>query len=367
MEAYLGYFLYVLSLLTVGGIYAIFALGLNVQWGFAGLFNVGIVGFAAVGAYTYALLTTAESTFHLGGFGLPLPLGMVAGMVMAAFIAGLIGVICIRLRSDYLAIATIGIAEIIKLVLKNETQVTNGPRGISKIPRAWEHYSEERFYTSWPLNWFAEAKQWQAFFDGLPSWWWQPCFATTILLIMYLVYRLLERARVSPWGRMMTAIRENESAARAAGKDVTRRRIEAFVIGAAIMGFAGALFAQHLRLIEPTNTFDPAKVTFLVWVMLILGGSGNNRGAMVGAFLIWTIWSASELLIGGTISLIGSIAEGLDTTALTTRAGFLRMMLIGIFLQIILQKFPGGILPEVRPASPHRAKTSKSGTTGDQT
>ena len=356
MEAYLGYLLYFLSLATVGGIYAIFALGLNVQWGFAGLFNVGIVGFAAVGAYTYALLTTAESTFHYGGLGLPLPVGMFVAMVASAVIAGVIGLICIRLRSDYLAIATIGIAEIIKLILKNETEVTNGPRGINKIPRAWEHFSEERFYSSWPMSWFNTPDGWAVFFDALPHWWWQPCFAATVLFCMYVIYRMLERARISPWGRMMTAIRENEPAARAAGKNVTARRVEAFVIGAAIMGFAGALFAQHLRLIEPTNTFDPAKVTFLVWVMLILGGSGSNRGAMLGAFLIWTIWSASELMIGGIIDLAGYVFQTFDTGVLATRAGFLRMMLIGILMQVVLQKYPAGILPEVRPASPRSNK-----------
>ena len=356
MEAYLGYLLYFLSLATVGGIYAIFALGLNVQWGFAGLFNVGIVGFAAVGAYTYALLTTAESTFHYGGLGLPLPVGMFVAMVASAVIAGVIGLICIRLRSDYLAIATIGISEIIKLILKNETEVTNGPRGINKIPRAWEHFSEERFYSSWPMSGFNTPEGWAVFFDALPNWWWQPCFAATVLFCMYVIYRMLERARISPWGRMMTAIRENEPAARAAGKNVTARRVEAFVIGAAIMGFAGALFAQHLRLIEPTNTFDPAKVTFLVWVMLILGGSGNNRGAMLGAFLIWTIWSASELMIGGIIDLAGYVFQSFDTGVLATRAGFLRMMLIGILMQVVLQKYPAGILPEVRPASPQSNK-----------
>jgi len=356
MEAYLGYLLYFLSLATVGGIYAIFALGLNVQWGFAGLFNVGIVGFAAVGAYTYALLTTAESTFHYGGLDLPLPVGMFVAMVASAVIAGVIGLICIRLRSDYLAIATIGIAEIIKLILKNETEVTNGPRGINKIPRAWEHFSEERFYSSWPMSWFNTPDGWAVFFDALPHWWWQPCFAATVLFCMYVIYRMLERARISPWGRMMTAIRENEPAARAAGKNVTARRVEAFVIGAAIMGFAGALFAQHLRLIEPTNTFDPAKVTFLVWVMLILGGSGNNRGAMLGAFLIWTIWSASELMISGIIDLAGYVFQTFDTGLLATRARFLRMMLIGILMQVVLQKYPAGILPEVRPASPRSNK-----------
>ena len=356
-----GILLYVLSLLTVGGIYAIFALGLNVQWGFAGLFNVGIAGFAAIGAYTYALLTTAGSSYHLGGFGLPLPLGMAAGMVTSAFVAGIIGIVCIRLRSDYLAIATIGIAEIIKLIFKNETEITNGPRGINRIPRFWEHFSEERFYSSWPLSWFGTPESWEGFFDHLPNWWWQPFFAGTVLIVMLVIYVMLERARTSPWGRMMTAIRENEPAARASGKNVTARRIEAFVIGAAIMGLAGALFAQHLRLIEPTNTFDPSKVTFLVWVMLILGGSGNNRGAMLGAFLIWTISSASELLITGVIDVLIYTFDGVDMGPLRTRAGFLRMMLIGLLLQVILQKFPRGILPEVRPASPKGIKTKSAG------
>ena len=300
MEQLLGYFLYLMSLLTVGGIYALLALGLNVQWGFAGLFNAGIAGFAAIGAYTYALLTTAESTFHYGGFGLPLFIGELASMILAGIMAAIIGFICIRLRADYLAIATIGIAEIIKLIIKNESQITNGPRGINKIPRTWDHITEERFYSGVPYNWIQDNQDWEKLFDVLPYWWWQPVFAATILAIIFFVYLLLERARLSPWGRMMTAIRENEGAASAAGKNVTRRRIEAFILGAIIMGLAGAFLAQHVKLIEPTQTFDPSKMTFLVWVMLIAGGSGNNRGAILGAFLVWFIWSSSELAVSYT-------------------------------------------------------------------
>ncbi len=351
MDQLLGYFLYFLSLLTVGGIYALFALGLNVQWGFAGLFNVGIAGFAAVGAYTYAILTTDASPFHYGGLGLPLVIGGIAAMLLSGLVAGVIGVICIRLRADYLAIATIGIAEIIKLFLKNQTELTNGPRGINKIPRTWEHLSEERFYTSVPMSWISDAAGWEGFFAMLPRWWWQPMFAVTILVFVLIVYLLLERARLSPWGRMMTALRENEPAARAAGKNVTRRRIEAFILGAVIMGMAGALFAQHLRLIDPTNTFDAAKMTFLIWVMLIAGGSGNNRGAILGAFLIWTIWSASELVINGAIDIFGTYQDTFDVGVLRTRAGYLRMLLIGLLLQFILQRYPSGILPESRPAA----------------
>ena len=238
MEIFLGYFLYAMSLLTVGGIYALLALGLNVQWGFAGLFNAGVAGFAAIGAYTYALLTTAESQFHFGGLELPLVVGDILAMIFAGIVATIIGLICIRLRADYLAIATIGIAEIIKLILKNETDITNGPRGINKIPRTWEHFTEERFYTNFPMNLFLNQKGWEAFFASIPKWWWQPFFAITIILIVIITYFFLEKLRVSPWGRMMTAIRENEKAAAAAGKNVTKRRIEAFILGAVIMGLA---------------------------------------------------------------------------------------------------------------------------------
>ena len=122
MDMLIGYSLYGISLLTVGGIYAILALGLNIQWGYAGLFNVGIAGFAAIGAYTFALMTTAPSGYHFGGLDLPLPLAIVCAMLLSGMVAFLIGIVCIRLRSDYLAISTIGIAEIIKLVLKNETE-----------------------------------------------------------------------------------------------------------------------------------------------------------------------------------------------------------------------------------------------------
>ena len=148
---------------------------------------------------------------------------------------------------------------------------------------------------------------------------------------------------------MMTAIRENENAAHAAGKDVTRRRIEAFVIGAMVMGLAGAILSQHLRLIDPTNTFDPSKMTFLVWVMLIAGGSGNNRGAIFGAFLVWVIWSASEIFINSGLHIFGEMISDMDISLLKTRAGYLRMVVIGLLLQYILQKYPDGIMPESRP------------------
>jgi len=308
MEQMYGISLYVVSLITFGGIYAVMALGLNVQWGFTGMFNAGIAGFFAVGAYTSALVTTAASERHIGGLDLPFVIGFVAAMITAGIIAYGVAKICIRLRSDYLAIATLGIAEILRLMFKNETWATNGPRGVSLIPKPFESLSE-------PWNHLA--------------------FMALVLLIVFVLYILLERARKAPWGRVMTAIRENEPAARAAGKDVDRLRIEAFVLGSMFMGLGGALTAHYLKFIDP-NAADPLTATFLVWVMLICGGSANNKGAVLGAILIWTIWSATELL---TSRLPDELA---------IRTAYVRVFLIGLLLQIVLQRFPNGILPEQR-------------------
>ena len=304
-----GLLLYALTLLNIGGIYAVICLGLNLHWGVTGLFNAGIAGFFAIGAYVSAILTAPESPFHLGGYGLPLPFGWLAAMVASGVIALFIGAVTLRLRSDYLAIGTIGIAEIIRLVLKNEEWLTNGVRGITTVPRP---------------------------FTDLGALGSELAFLTIVAGLILALYVALERAVASPWGRMMRAIRDNEVTAEAIGKDVTRRRLEAFVLGSMLMGLGGALMAHYFRFIGPEAT-EPAQTTFLVWVMLIAGGSGNNRGAILGAFVVWTLWSATELV---TRQLPPEWA---------VRAGYLRIFLIGLLLQVVLQRFARGILPERAP------------------
>ncbi|MDE0415942.1 MAG: branched-chain amino acid ABC transporter permease [bacterium] len=308
MEQLYGIFLYTVFLLTMGGIYAVLTLGLNIQWGFTGLFNAGVAGFFAIGAYTTAIVTTAASERHLGGLGLPPAAGIVAAMVASSIIAWGVGRMCIRLRADYLAIATLGIAEILRLVLKNEVWATNGPRGISVIPKPFEHLAE-------PWN--------------------QIAMLLLVVAVVAVLYVLLERVWHSPWGRVMAAIRENEAAARAAGKDVERLRIVAFILGGALMGLGGALMAHHIKFIE-LQAAEPITATFLVWVMLVVGGSANNRGAIVGAVLIWTLWSAAEILITGL------------PPEWAVKAAYLRIFLVGLALQFILQRFPDGIFRERR-------------------
>jgi branched-chain amino acid transport system permease protein len=307
----IGYSSYAITLLTMIAIYGVMGLGLNLNWGVTGLFNVGIAGFFAIGAYTAAIMTTEEASKHLGGFDMPFWVGAIAAMIASAIIAFFVGKICIRLRSDYLAIATIGIAEILRLILKNEMWATNGARGISNIPKPFEEYG------------------------GLIG---PLAFLALVVGILIVVYLLLERGQHSPWGRIMRAIRDNELAARASGKNVERLRLEAFIIGSSIMGLGGALSAHYFKFIGIEAT-EPLLTTFLVWVMMIVGGSGNNRGVLLGALIIWSLWSMSEMVIQA-FSLTGEFA---------VRVPYMRMFIIGLVLNIVLQKWGAGILPERHP------------------
>lgn len=301
-----GLLAYGVLLLTLAGIYALLALGLNLQWGFTGLFNIGIAAFFALGAYTSGILTAPPSPDHLGGFGLPFPIGLAGAMVLSGALGLAVGAATIRLRTDYLAIASLGIAEIIRLVLKNEAWLTGGVRGLPAIPRP---------------------------FDSLEGGLSGIAFLLIVLAAVGIVYLFLEHVIRSPWGRLLNALRENEASTRAAGKNVYRLRRQAFMIGSAIMGLAGALYAHFFSFVSP-EAFDPAFATFMVWIMLVAGGSGNNRGALLGAAVIWALWAATELLVSAL------------PVGIVTQAGAIRVLLIGALLQVILISRPEGLLPE---------------------
>jgi branched-chain amino acid transport system permease protein len=304
-----GLLSYFIFFLTMAGIYAVLSLGLNVQWGYTGQINIGVAAFFALGAYTTAIVTTAPSPDHLGGFNLPFVAGIIAAMIVAGIVAFFVGLITLKLRGDYLAIASIGIAEIVRLFLKNEQWLTNGVRGIPSIPK--------------PLSGLVEGG------NAL-------LFLLVIALFVYLVYFGQQRLFHSPWVRVLRAIRANEEAVHAAGKNVLRFRVEAFVFGSVVMGLGGALYAHFTTFISP-GAFDPMFGTFLVWVMLIAGGSGNNRGALLGALIIWGVWSGTEVF-----------TSQLPETWVT-RASAIRIFLIGALLEIILITRPQGLLPEKPP------------------
>ncbi len=310
-----GLFYYLVGVLIAGGVYAVLCLALNVQWGMGGLFNAGIAGFFAVGAYASAIVTTAASEDHLGGFALPFPLGLAAAALVSGVLGWALAMICVRLKSDYLAMASIGIAEILRLVISNEDWLTNGSLGVSNIPR--------------PLGGVVSGRESDLVYLGV------------VWAVVLVVYLLCQRLYVSPWGRVLRAIRDNEHSARAAGKDVEHIRRQTFAIGAAIMGVGGALSAHYFKFLSPTAT-EPLLVTFLVWVMLMAGGSGNNRGAILGGVAIWFIWSATEIF-----------ANRLPPEWIT-RSSYIRMLLVGLLLQFVLQRYRAGLLPERSPEPPFK-------------
>jgi branched-chain amino acid transport system permease protein len=298
--------LYASTLLTLAAIYAAFSLGLNLQWGLTGLMNFGGLAFVAAGAYTAALLTATPSPTHLGGFGVPWWLAWPAGALAAALLALPVGAVSLRVRTDYLAIATIGIAEIVRLFVRNEDWLTGGPLGISGIPRPFETLGQ-------PWAQFAYLGLACAMVAGL--------------------YALAEATAKSPFGRALRAVRDDEEAAKAVGKNPARLRVQAFVLGAAFMGLGGAMMAAFFKFMSP-EALEPVTVTFLVWVMLIAGGSGNNRGAVLGAVAVWVVWAATDWLAA---QLPGELA---------TRAAYVRLFLIGLALQVILIARPQGLIGE---------------------
>lgn len=301
--------------LTVALTYAIICLGLNVQWGQTGLFNVGVAGFVAIGAYASAILTTPDAPGRLGGFGLPILVGWAGGALAAGLATLLVGALTIRLRADYLAIATFGVAVTVQLCLLNLEPLTGGPFGIGFIPRP-----------------FAATAANPTLFASLNL--------AVLVVVVTLLYLGLERLVRSPWGRVLRAIREDESAARALGKDADRFRLQAFAIGGAIMGLAGAVQAHFIGFIAPDN-YVPM-LTFQVWAMLIVGGSGNNRGAILGAVVVWGLWALSA----GAVSALFPADQ-------QARASSLQIVLIGVALCAILLFRPRGILGEVKVISRH--------------
>jgi len=300
---------YFIFFFSFAGIYAILALGLNVQWGYTGETNIGIAGFFAIGAYTTAILTSPPDPGHLGGFNLPFVVAVVGAIVVCGVLALLIGLITLNLRGDYLAIATIGIAQIIVLFITNEDKVTDGVRGIPGIPRPLSNVSPGA--------------------GGL-------LFLVLVVVFVGIVLIALNRLYRSPWVRILRAIRANEDAVLAAGKNVLRYRIESFVVGSIIMSIGGVLYAAFTRFVSP-EAFDPIYGTFLVWVMLIAGGSGNNVGAIVGTLIIWGVWSGTDYL------------TSLMPAAWGTRGSAIRVFLIGLILELILILRPQGIIEERPP------------------
>jgi branched-chain amino acid transport system permease protein len=295
--------------------FGVAVLGLNLQWGFTGLFNAGVVGFMAVGAYTTAILIGPERAAVLGGFGLPFGVGLLCGMAAAGLAALIVGIATLRLREEYLAVATFGIAVSVQLVALNAAYLTGGTLGLIGLPRPLAGLFDRPF----TYNLF---------------------YLCLVAAIVALTYLALERMVRSPWGRTLKAIREDETAAASLGKNPVRIRLEAFVLGSMIMGLSGGLYAGFIGYVSPFD-FQPI-LTFQIWTMLILGGSANNRGALLGAIIVWGIWTGSGYAIAQVVPPLYQV-----------QSGALQVILIGLLLVGTLLLRPRGLIGEEEHVSRH--------------
>jgi branched-chain amino acid transport system permease protein len=289
---------YIVAMLVFAGFYALMALGLNVIWGLAGMVNLGLVGFFGVGAYASALLTTKLMW--------PMPLGWAAGAALAAAAGAVMAVIVARLRGDYLAIVTLGFAEVIRLVASNEVWLTNGTDGISGIPGPWRGALAPQEF-----NLLFLAIVWSAVIAG---------------------FLLLSRVSHSPFGRVLRAVREDEDVAAVAGKPVLWFKVRAFCLGAAVVGLSGALYAHYNAYIAPEG-FAPLLTIYIV-LALTAGGVGSMRGAVLGALLV-------ILLLEGTRFLAAAV-PGVSPV----QKAALRESIIALSLILLLRFRPQGLIPE---------------------
>jgi len=304
----IGLVSYLTFFATITAILAIAVLGLNLQWGNAGIFNGGGVAFFGMGAYAMIILAGPERAGEFGGFDWPWPAALLGGAVAAGVLALIVGLATTRLRHDYLAIATFGVAVAIEAVARNASFWTGGAKGIRGFERPLEAVIDDPFL-------------------------YNLAFLALVACVLVVVYLALERLVGSPYGRLLRAIREDETAARALGKNPARVRLEAFIIGAVIMGVAGGLYATFYAFISPQ---DLAPIlTFQIWAMLIVGGAGNNLGAVVGTFVVWGAWVAS-----------GFGLAAFAPPHVQIYAGTLQYILIGLIIVGMLLAKPRGLVPE---------------------
>ncbi|HWK12910.1 MAG TPA: branched-chain amino acid ABC transporter permease [Rhizobiaceae bacterium] len=392
---------------------AIMALGVNMQWGYAGLFNVGVMGFAALGGLAAVLVSMppvpgawaaggtglglalitligtvavavfvrrrtagttrllaifavavvgyfltrsffdpavnaiesfdAARTGYLGGLGLPVIFSWLVGGVFAAAAAWLVGKIALGLRSDYLAIATLGISEIIIAFLKNEEWLSRGVKNVSGLPRPVPYEIDLQ-----QAPWFLDlASTLGASPVVLSSLYVRLSYVLLFAAVLVILLWMAERALNSPWGRMMRAIRDNRDAAEAMGKDVTGRHLQVFILGSAVVGIAGAMLTTLDGQFTP-GQYNPLRFTFLIWVMVIVGGSGNNWGAVLGGFLIWFLWVEAEPVGGWLMSVVtsGLAADSGLRAHLLDAAPYMRPLTMGIIMLLVLRFAPRGLIPE---------------------
>ena len=420
------------TILNMCIISAIMSMGINMQWGYAGIFNVGIMGFTALGGLAAVLVSHApiaeawnaggmgimisfllivlislivylvnkrfktnkkkywiitlviiaglilvKIIYHpsvvaieavnptltgfLGGMGLPIIFSWIVGGLFAAGVAFAIGKITLGLRSDYLAIATLGISEIIIAVLKSEEWLARGVKNVVGLKRPVPYeidlqqtewfIASVKYFNESHLSEIVDKLEYEKILNQLviesSIIFVKICYAILFFVVLLIILYLANKAQISPWGRMMRAIRDNEVSANAMGKDVVKRHLQVFVIGSGVVGIAGAMLITLDSIFTPVS-FQPLRYTFLIWIMVIVGGSGNNLGAILGGFIIWFTWIEAAPASQFIINILTSGLEDNNSFKihLINSIPYFRYLIMGTILLLIMRYRPKGILPE---------------------
>jgi branched-chain amino acid transport system permease protein len=421
-----------LSILCFCLISAVMTMGANIQWGYAGLINFGIMGYTALGGLAAVLVSVPPvkeawqvggfqmflclliiasmvfgvrfilkkykkskkknyiiafvivigliflrlisgpathlieavnpaTTGFLGGMGLPIIFSWVVGAFFAGALAYVIGKIALGLRADYLAIATLLISEIVIAVIKHEDWLARGVKNVIGLKRPVP-YEIDLQTTPWFINLVEKLNQRtlnlvtdilekeqllrQLVIEGSTIFV-KLCYVGLFSIVVIFLLIVTQKALYSPWGRMMRAIRDNDEAANAMGKNVVKQHLLIFVLGSAVVGIAGAMMVTYDGLFTP-GSYRPMRYTFLIWVMVIVGGSGNNFGAILGGFAVWFLWIEAAPV---SLYLINLFTSGLEETNnlkihLINSIPYFRLLVMGIALLLVMRYRPKGIIPE---------------------
>ena len=411
---------------------AVMTMGANIQWGYAGLINFGIMGYTALGGLAVVLVSVAPvpeawgagginmlaclgliilmilsvryilkniqksnkrnyyvagviiiglilikiisgpaieqieavdpaKTGFLGGLGMPVLFSWIVGGLFAAGLAFIVGKVALGLRADYLAIATLLIAEIVVSIIKHEDWLARGVKNVIGLKRpapyeidlqtsSWFINLVEKFHSK-KLELASSLTERQDLLNQLvidaSSVYVKLCFAGLFLIVVIILLIITQKALYSPWGRMMRAIRDNEEAASAMGKNVVKQHLFIFILGSAIVGIAGAMMVTNDGLFTP-GSYRPMRYTFVIWVMVIVGGTGNNFGAILGGFVVWFLWVEAAPIALFFINLFTAhLPETNEIKVhLINSAPYFRFLLVGIGLLFIMRFRPQGLIPE---------------------
>ena len=421
-----------LSILNLCLISAVMSMGVNIQWGFAGLINFGVMGFLAIGGLATVLVSVppvyeawsaggmgilisgmfivlvifllfylnkilkdyrfknyiifsiiilsiillkfisgpsidriesidAATSGFLGGMNLPIVFSWFVGGLLSAGVAFIIGKVCLGLRSDYLAISTLLISGIIVSIVKHEEWLSRGVKNVIGLKRPAPYeidlQSSEWFIKlveflntsklSKIINVIEREDLLKELVINSSGIFVKLCFSFLFLFVLCVLLYFSEKALRSPWGRMMRAIRDNEDAAKAMGKNVVKQHLFIFMLGSAIIGFAGAMLVTYDGLFTPSS-YQPLRYTFLIWVMVLLGGTGNNYGAILGGFAVWFIWIESAPFALFIINLLTfQLDEGNEIKShLINSIPYFRYLMMGLGLLLVMRYRPKGLLPE---------------------